>query len=246
MDGFSIDSYRRLLGAGRNAGYRFITFNEIAHDPGAERLCLMRHDVDVNVQFAAAMANVEAEEGIRSTYFLMLRSPAYNLLSRAAARSVREIAALGHEIGVHFDAQHPLVDEDNLIPLVLEEARIVGDVAGTEVHAVSFHQPSRPILERDIEVPGLINTYNRRQLEGWHYASDSNRDWRGRSAFDLLAAGEHSRIQVLVHPMWWVCEAAGTEDVWEIAVRANFETMQQQFVETEGAYGPVRSFEIRR
>ena len=239
---FSIDAYRALMAAGQGSSYHFITFGEIAGQPKDERLCLMRHDVDVNIEFAAVMARVEAEAGICSTYFLMLRSAAYNLLSRPGSRAAREIAGLGHEIGVHFDAQHACVTDDNLMNRVLDEARIVGDVAGAPVHAVSFHQPSPTILERNIKIPGLINTYNKVQLAGWHYVSDSNRNWRGRTAIDLLSSGEHRRIQVLTHPMWWVCDAESTEEVWDTAMRGNFDTMQRHFAETEGAFGRARSF----
>jgi hypothetical protein len=44
--------------------------------------------------------------------------------------------------------------------------------------------------------------------------------------------------------MWWVCDAASTEEVWNEAIISNFETMQRQFLETEGAYGPRRSIQV--
>jgi hypothetical protein len=247
-DSFSPEGYRALLSAGQASGYRFVTFGDIRQDDATpvEPLCLLRHDVDVNVRFALKLARIEAEAGVSSTYFLMLRSPAYNLLARATALAVREIVALGHEVGVHFDAQHPLVTDGNLIAMVLEEQRIIADVSGSPVHAVSFHQPSNLILQRSVAVPGLINTYNKQQLVSWHYVSDSNRDWRGQSCWELLRSGVHPRIQILTHPMWWVCRDEDVFAVWDAAMLDNLETMQQQFLDTERAYGNPRLFEISR
>lgn len=243
---FSLAGYGSLLAAGSGAGYRFVTFADVAAagDSLSGRLCLMRHDIDVNIRYALTLARLEAEAGVAATYFLMLRSPAYNLLGRAAAGAVREIVALGHDLGVHFDAQHPIVTDDNMVELALREAEIIAELARRPVRAISFHQPSRAILDRDIDVPGLINTYSRRQLDGWHYVSDSNRNWRGQSPWDLLKGGEKERLQILTHPMWWVSDALGTEAVWDAAVLDNLQMMQTQFLETEAAYGSARRFRV--
>jgi hypothetical protein len=242
---FSLRGYASLLEIGHSAGYKFVTFRDVAG--GAEgRLCLLRHDVDVNVGYALEMARAEAGAGVTSTYFVMLRSPAYNLMSRAASVALREIVALGHEVGVHFDAQHPLLAGADLVDSVLEEARIIEGLAGARIHAVSFHQPSERILKSAITVPGLINTYNRDQLAGWHYISDSNRKWKAETAWQLLRDASIEKIQILIHPMWWVCTGPTTEAVWDKAVEDNFRTMQEQLLATETAYGPPRSLKVVR
>lgn len=244
---FSLAAYRETIRAGQESGYSFFTFGELADGLAkGERQCVLRHDVDVSMDYALAMARAEAEEGARSTYFLMLRSPAYNLLGRHSALAVREMVSLGHEIGVHFDAEHPLVKPETLVDQVLAEAAMVGDLAGREVKAVSFHQPSRQILEQRVIVPGLINTYNQDQLAGWHYVSDSNRSWKAKSGLELFREAEHPKIQLLVHPMWWVCEAESTDRVWDEAIKSNFELMQKQFLDTERAYGERREITLTR
>ena len=241
---FSPEGYAALLQCAVESGYQFVTFSMAemaAKSPG--RHCLLRHDVDVSLAYALAMAEVEAERGIASTYFVMLRSGAYNLLSRAGSGLLREIVALGHEIGVHFDAGHSLVSDDRLVDLVREEARIVGDVASSEIHAVSFHQPSQQILDGQIVVPGLINSYNRAQLERWHYVSDSNRRWRAESAARLLREATHDKIQLLVHPIWWMARAGSSEKDWRQALIGNFRATLQFFHDTEDGFGPMRSLD---
>jgi hypothetical protein len=244
---FSLAAYRATIRAGKESGYRFHVFGELAGGAlHSERHCILRHDVDVSMEYALTMARTEGEEGVRSTYFLMLRSPAYNLLGRHASLAVREMVSLGHEIGVHFDAEHPLVKPETLVAQVLAEATMVADLAGSEVKAVSFHQPSRQILEQRVVVPGLINTYNQDQLAGWHYVSDSNRNWKAKSGIELFREAEHPKIQLLVHPMWWVCEAEATDQVWDEAIMSNFELMQRQFLDTERAYGVRREIRLTR
>ena len=247
MTRFSMTAYAELIEAGRASGYRYLTFGEAADGaPDHERLCLLRHDVDVSVGFALEMAQAEATAGVRSTYFLMPRSPAYNLLSRHASLAVREMVAMGHEVALHYDAAHPLVDDERLTDQIRAEAALVAELAGRPVRAFSFHQPSAEIIDRKVAIRGLINTYNPNQMQDWHYASDSNRAWRGQSGIALVRDVTHVRLQLLIHPMWWVCDKHGTEAVWDEAVKSNFEAMQRQFLETEGAYGKRRTIKLSR
>lgn len=244
---FSLQTYRSLLETARGAGYSFVTFRDIETEAEQDRrACLVRHDVDVSLQFALRMARAEAGWGVAATYFVMLRSPAYNLFSRAGTTALRDIVSLGHEIGIHFDGQHPSVEDARLLEMIAQEAALVESVGGTSVHAVSFHQPSPEILDRQIKVPGLINTYNREDLAGWHYVSDSNRYWRGQDPWQMLSSGSPKKIQLLIHPMWWVCDAEEPEEVWNSAVLSNFEAMQEQFLATEAAYGPARTLSLSR
>jgi hypothetical protein len=247
MSGFSLAAYAEMLAAGRASGYRFVTFAEVADGKAeGERLCLLRHDVDASIAFALDLARAEAADGVRSTYFVMPRSPAYNLLGRHAALAVREMAALGHDIALHFDAAHPLAEPARLAEQIGAEAALVAELSGKSVAAFSFHQPSAQIIAARVEVPGLINTYHPGHLPGWHYASDSNRVWRGETGLALLRDAPHARLQLLTHPMWWVSDAADTMAVWDAAIRSNFEVMQRQFLDTEAAYGAPRLIELGR
>jgi hypothetical protein len=67
---FDIERYCDLLRAIRAGGYRFAFFDK----PPAAGDLLMRHDVDLSLRAALAMAEVEAEADVQSTWFLMTRS----------------------------------------------------------------------------------------------------------------------------------------------------------------------------
>ena len=94
---FSLAHYRELLEAAKAGGYRFAGFDR-APEPGD---LILRHDVDLSLEAALALAEVEAEAGAWSTWFLMTRSVFYNLASaegdagdRAPARARRTASAI--------------------------------------------------------------------------------------------------------------------------------------------------------
>ena len=67
---FDLEHYRELLQAANDGGYRFASFDQ-APEPGA---LFLRHDVDLSLDAALAMAEVEAEAGACATYLLMTES----------------------------------------------------------------------------------------------------------------------------------------------------------------------------
>jgi hypothetical protein len=71
MADFTLKTYRSLLIAFRRAGYEFITFEEYCSGAaaGMERVVVMRHDVDLRAGNALALAEVEREMGVRSSYY---------------------------------------------------------------------------------------------------------------------------------------------------------------------------------
>jgi hypothetical protein len=81
---FDLAHYRELLRAARGGGYSWAGFDR---SPRAGDL-ILRHDVDLSLEAALAVAEVEAEEGAWSTWFLMTRSVFYNLASENGERTV--------------------------------------------------------------------------------------------------------------------------------------------------------------
>ena len=56
---------------------------------------ILRHDVDLSLEAAVALAEVEAEAGAWSTWFLMTRSVFYNLASAEGERTIARLRELG-------------------------------------------------------------------------------------------------------------------------------------------------------
>lgn len=98
---YTYAAYRNMMKSLKNNGYTPIRFCDVSDE--IDYPAIIRHDVDMDLQEAVKLAGIEKNEGIRSTYFVMLSSEYYNLLTGRNLKSAREILRLGHEIGLHFD-----------------------------------------------------------------------------------------------------------------------------------------------
>ena len=97
MRDFTLKSYRSLLTAFQKAGYQFQTFEGMMTAPAEGKTVVMRHDVDEKAPNALKMAQLEHELGIRSTYFFRI------VKQSNVPEVIRGIAAMGHEIGYHYE-----------------------------------------------------------------------------------------------------------------------------------------------
>ena len=176
---FSLDHYREILRAGRVGGYRFATFDR----PPRRGDLLVRHDVDLSLEAALEMAELEAEEGATTTYLLMTRSVFYNLSSHEGENAVERLRGLGHAVGLH--AVHPHVELDDRFDRV-----------------VAWHNPDPEYMSTPID--GAVNPMEAPYFEPATYRSDSNHRWRSGCPHEELRAGVFPWLQVLVHPEIWV------------------------------------------
>ena len=200
---FTESAYADLLKLAA-AHYRFATFTERDAVPHV----IWRHDVDYSVHRALRLATIEHERGVVATYFFCLRLPFYNMFEPAVQEKARSIAALGHRVGLHFDASgYPgeVWSGESLESRLLWEKECLEKIVGTKVEAVSFHDPGAgDMLRFDQDVlGGMVNAYGAGLRREYAYCSDSNGHWRFKPIPDVLRAHEHDRLQVLTHPGWW-------------------------------------------
>jgi len=203
---FTEDAYSRLVDLARDR-YRFATFDDRRED----RHVLWRHDLDTSVHRALRCAQIEDEKGVVATYFFCLRLPYYNLLEPAVQALACRIVALGHRVGLHFDASAYIEETWSLPRLearLAEERDLLARLLNSRVDAVSFHDPTAGNVLRfdQAELAGMTNAYGRTLRHDYGYCSDSNGYWRFAPITDVIASGEHERLQVLTHPEWWTLE----------------------------------------
>jgi hypothetical protein len=250
-DDFTYAHYRFILASALDSGYRFAGFHDLPGlRAGSEPVCVLRHDCDNDLLAAVRLARIEADAGVRSTYFVMLRSAQYNLLAPSNRALVREMLSLGHRIGLHFDERAYAEPAPDRIPgLVDRERQWLSDELGGPIDAVSFHQPSAHVLENRIALH-CLNTYDRRDMAGFHYVSDSNLNFREGCPGALFRSKAHPKIHLLLHPEWWTDATLSLRDKWHAMLADNFELMQQSLLEREATYrepsailfrGPSRS-----
>jgi len=196
---FTEAEYRSLVELARDR-YRFLSFADAS---AASDGVLWRHDVDFSVHRALALARIEADLGVHSTFFLHLHSDFYNALEPTVSRLIVQIAALGHALGLHFDPGFAREAPDEALA---HERALLERLHERPIEAFSVHNPEYANWadNRD-EIAGMVNVYGDALRERFVYCSDSNGLWRHRSARDVLEAGS-DRVHVLTHPEWWVPE----------------------------------------
>jgi hypothetical protein len=187
---FSLEHYRELVRAAQAGGYRFAGFDRA---PQAGDL-ILRHDVDLSLEAALAVAEAEAAQDAWSTWFLMTRSVFYNLASKEGERAIARLRELGHRVAHH--AVYPTVDLDERFDPV-----------------VAWHNPDPEFMRADI--PGAVNVMNETFFDPDHYRSDSNQSWRHGCPHEELAAGAFEWLQLLTHPEIWAFEGATMRESME-------------------------------
>lgn len=243
---FSRKGYINLINTFIENNYQFIPFSDVKTiDVRNKRYCLMRHDVDVSMEHAYDMAKIEAKLGVYSTYFVMFRSPIYNLMSRHSSNILKEIVSLGHEVGLHFDGGYRQSTMRSIEESIIFEVSTLETLLGRKVSAFSLHQPTEELLNQNIEVNDLTNTYHKEHLSEFEYISDSNRVWKEKTPFDLIN-DEVKRIHFLAHPIWWMNEHIDIQDCWDEGLLNMMKFAEQQILSTERSYLHPRKLIIQR
>ena len=180
---FDLRHYAEILEAAKTGGYRFTTFGET---PERGDLFL-RHDVDLSLDAALQMAELETQHGAVATYLLMTESVFYNLASSEGVAAIARLRELGHAVGLH--AVYPNVQLDDRFDRV-----------------VSWHNPASEY--RSERISDAVNVYAEPYFDPPMYRSDSNQHWRSGCPHEELRGGGFPWLQILVHPEIWVYEGA--------------------------------------
>jgi len=203
---FDLAHYGELLDAARDGGYRFAFFDR---EPQAGDL-LLRHDVDMSLDAAVAMAELEAERAVAATYFLMTRSDFYNLDARGGVAALARLRELGHRVGLHGVYPDAALD-DRFDPVV------------------AWHTPDPEFMSEPIA--GAVNVMQPGFFDPARYRSDSNQHWRSGCPHDELAAGAFDWLQLLVHPEIWVYDGATMRETMASQLDAERELRWRQLAE---------------
>ncbi len=175
---FDLGHYGELLQAAKDGGYRFAFFEE---KPRVGDV-LLRHDVDLSLEAAVRMAELEAEASAQATYFLMTESVFYNLASAEGEHALGRLRELGHRVGLH--AVYPRARLDERFEPV-----------------VAWHNPDPDYMTARVE--GALNVMSEPWFAPATYRSDSNQHWRSGCPHDDLRAGAFPWLQLRSHPEIW-------------------------------------------
>lgn len=197
---FTISNYRKLLLlASENYSFRF--FNQDYES----KSILLRHDLEFSIPVALQMAQIEAELGIKATYFIQLHSEFYNTLEKASIKSIQQIKNLGHQIGLHFDSHFWEIETEDELEKYIEIDKIVlQSYIDCRINAFSFHNNTEFTLScRKNQYCELLNVYSDYYRNNYAYNADSLGYWRYERLEDRLTMAKEDALQVLIHDGMW-------------------------------------------
>ena len=99
---FTLQSYRNLLETLLSKGFSFITFADFLAEERdvanrSRKIIMLRHDVDLKPHNSLATAIIEAELGIKGSYYFRMVPESFDV------EIIKQIASLGHEVGYHYE-----------------------------------------------------------------------------------------------------------------------------------------------
>lgn len=89
--------YRELLSAFLSGGYKFTTVRRAATEPVGTPFVVLRHDVEWNSERAVALAHIERDYDIQSTYYFRVDTKALDY------PNMHKLERMGCEIGYHYN-----------------------------------------------------------------------------------------------------------------------------------------------
>lgn len=185
---FTIEKYRELVQALKGAGYELMRYDEYCEGKRAERMAVMRHDVDRSVERARRLAEVEKEMGVRTSYYFREKFVLNN------GDDIKYIASLGHEVGYHYE---DLVKEKGDVERAyarfvrnIEKMRQVADVRTITMHGSPMSKIDSKQIWRVYDYRNLGIVAEPQMDVDWNdmfYLTDTGRSWSGVNRRDRVA-----------------------------------------------------------
>jgi len=159
---------------------------------------ILRHDVDISLDFAFDIYKLERDNGIKSTFYILLTSDLYNPFSFKNRLKLQEMVKNGFEVGLHFD---PVAygNSSNILENFKREILLFEKHLDIKLHSYSMHNPS--ITGEYIKYPKLIDAYSSDIFSDERYISDSLFSFKGKDLKEYIEKSNSSFIQLLIHPI---------------------------------------------
>ncbi|ATE55759.1 MULTISPECIES: hypothetical protein [Actinosynnema] len=207
-------------------GYSFRTCAQYAEGDRGDGglLAVMRHDVDLLPERVPPIARIEADLGIRATYFFRVHANEYNALGHQTVAIMRDVLALGHEVGLHAEPLD-LLASTGVEPAVAIRASVTAleAVLGVPITGIASHNDITPDNNLDYfrrtgaaELGLKYEAYDESGLDlfgkSWYITDGHFWYWRAFQDGELTDnrqclcehfAAERTPIYSLVHPHVW-------------------------------------------
>lgn len=231
---FTYLAYEKLIKQLKDKGYEFCDYTNYID---GNKVVILRHDIDTSLNKALEIARLENSLGISAYYFILLSTDFYNINSEKSLKILKEIRQLGGKIGLHFDEKkYNLKSKEDYIKYVNYELDILSRVLEEKIDVVSMHRPSKDFLEMDLEIPNIINSYQKKFFNDFKYVSDSRMNWR-ENIEEIIDSEKYSQLHILTHPFWYSEKMESMEEKLEqflkLATKERYESLEENIRDFE-------------
>ncbi len=176
---FTVQKYAELLRSLIDQEYSFQTFEEFMRIPGRKSI-ILRHDVDLLPYNSLAFAKIQADHNVKGTYYFRAVPESWDV------EVIKEIAALGHEIGYHYECLTTcggnLEDGINDFKTNLDALRKLAPVTTICMHGSPMSQYDSKDLWNEYDYKDfdiIAEPYFDVDFEQVFYLTDTGRRWDG-------------------------------------------------------------------
>lgn len=233
---FTLENYKKILEKAMN-NYKFSFYPDFNYKN--DKVIILRHDVEFSIPIALKMSEIEADLGIKATYFLQIHSDFYNLLDKNNFASVKKIQEKGHQLGLHFDSHFwEITSEMDLEKYMFMDKQLLKQYFNIEPRVFSFHNNNAFTLScEDDEYAGMINVYSKQFKENIGYCADSTGYWRYEILEDRLSEAKDDILQILIHDGMWQDEVLPPRRRIYKVIDSHADYMKKTYDETLKKFG---------
>lgn len=224
---FTYLAYEKLIKQLKDKGYKFCDYTNYID---RNKVVILRHDVDTSLNKALEMVKLENSLGVSAYYFVLLSTDFYNVNSEKSLKILKEIRQLGGKIGLHFDEKkYNLKSKEDYIKYVNYELDILSRILEEKIDVVSMHRPSKDFLEMDLEIPNVINSYQKKFFNDFKYVSDSRMNWR-ENVEEIIDSEKYNQLHILTHSFWYSEKIESLEEklkqFLKLAIKERYESLE--------------------
>ncbi|MBQ6127109.1 hypothetical protein IJI69_00465 [Candidatus Saccharibacteria bacterium] len=210
--------------------HRLCSFREAL---SRKEFIVLRHDVEFSVGKAVKMAEIENAAGVKSSYFIQLKSEAYNAFSENNIKMIQKIQGMGHEIGLHY-RQQGKKDAERQIEKQINEME---QEYGFPIELFSTHRPRKETAYEKYQIAGKINAYSEDFFTKTEeidkikvkYISDSGFNWKyGYPSLQELLS--YKRTQILIHPFQWAEKPISVTECYDSLLTEKIKQTKETYI----------------
>ena len=202
----SVDHYKYILDKCQNMGYSVLSMKESLNfqiTDKSPKSIVLRHDVDVSLENALKMAQLESELMVSSTYFIRLHSKFYDPMAASNLKMLKTIGSLA-EVGLHYERKYYETRNESEISFLKKDMDRLKNILKLQRIGCAPHMPGTVgnIDEDEVKKVGsFYEASHQRFMVERKYISDSGGKWREGCACQWLGIENH--LTILTHPIWW-------------------------------------------